>query len=54
MATFWERTAHSVDRMFSLYCIYLYFKLFPVFGFEGKILVLIVPLPGHCLLFFYV
>ena len=30
MAVFWERAAHSVDHMFSLYFDYLQFKLFPV------------------------
>ena len=30
MVTFWERAAHSVDHMFSLYFDYLLFKLFPV------------------------
>ena len=30
MATFWERAAHPVDDMFSLYFDYLSFWLFPV------------------------
>ena len=41
MATFWERAAHSVYRMLSLY--------FDLFGFEGGTLVLIATIPGHCL-----
>ena len=44
MATFWERVAYSVYRMFSLY-----FDLYS--GFEGGTLVLIAPVLGLCLLF---
>ena len=47
MATSWERAAYSVDHMFSLYFDYLLLELFPVFGFEGGIWVLISPVPGH-------
>ena len=42
MATFWERAAHSVYHMFSLYFD---------FGFECGTLVLIASFPGHCLHF---
>ena len=30
MATFWERAAHSVGHMFSLYFDFLEFQLFPI------------------------
>ena len=30
VTTFWERVAHSVDRMFSLLYVYLYVLLFPI------------------------
>ena len=47
MVTFWERAARSVDPIFSLsFCNISYFR----FGFEGRIWVLIAPVPGHCLL----
>ena len=41
----WERAAHSVDRMFSFVILVI-----PHFDFEGRILVLIAPVPGYCLL----
>ena len=41
MATFWERAAHSVNRMFLLYFMFL---VVSHFGFEGGILVLIPPI----------
>ena len=31
MATFWERAAHSVEHMFSLYWDYSYFCYLPIF-----------------------
>ena len=37
----WERAAHSVDHMI---------LVISSFGFEGGILVLIAPVPGHCIL----
>ena len=37
-----EKAAHSVDHMFSI--------VISRFGFEGGILVLIAPVPGHCIL----
>ena len=37
------------DHMFSVFEIYLYFQLLP-FCFDGGISVLILPVPGHCLL----
>ena len=51
MATFWETAAHSVDHMFSLYIQYLYYQLFPLFGFEGWISVLIASVPELCMPF---
>ena len=50
MATFWERAAHSVNRMFSLLCLFVALVV-SHFGFEGRNLVLIVSVPGHCLPF---
>ena len=47
--------APSVYHMFSLYLVYLLFwfvKLRPHFGVVYMILVLIPPVPGHCLLYF--
>ena len=52
MATFWERAAHSVGRVFSLYFFYFFFFFFFVisrFGFESGVLFLIAPVPVHCL-----
>ena len=37
--------------MFSLFYTNLQFYLFPVLVFEGRILILFIPVPGHCLLF---
>ena len=52
MATFWERAAHLVYSMFSLYFdIVFNFSYFPPFGFKGETLVLIASLPGLCLSF---
>ena len=48
MATFWERAAHSVNRMFSLLCLYVALVVFH-FSFEGGTLVLIASVSGHCL-----
>ena len=52
MATFWERAAHLVYHVFSLY----YDRLFVIllisnFGFESGTLVLIASVPDHCLPF---
>ena len=33
-----------------MYNVYLYFLLFPIFGFESRNWVLIALFPGHCLL----
>ena len=46
MATFWERAAHSVNRVFSLLCLFKVLVVFR-FGFEGRTLVLISSVPGH-------
>ena len=51
MATFWERAAHSVNRVFSLYFAYCFCLVISHFGFEGGTLVLIASVPGHCLSF---
>ena len=48
MATFWEKTASSVNYMFSLCYVYLYFVV-SYFGFEGGSMVLIAAVHGHCL-----
>ena len=50
MATFWERAAHSVDCMFSLIFLFVFFSCFP-FWFRGRKCGLIVPVSGHCLTF---
>ena len=50
MATFWERAAHSVYRMFSLY-FDIVILVISHFVFEGGTLVLIATVPGHCLPF---
>ena len=45
--------APSVYHMFSLYLVYLLFwfvELRPYFGFVDMILVLVLPVPGNCLL----
>ena len=49
MATLWERTAHSVYRMSSLYLTFCNFSSH--FGFEGGTSVLIESVPGQCLSF---
>ena len=50
VATFWKRAAHSVNRMFSLSCLFVALVV-SNFGFDGRTLVLIVSTPGHCLPF---
>ena len=50
VATFLEKAAHSVIRMFSLLCLFLAL-LISHFRFESRALVLIVSVPGHCLPF---
>ena len=49
MAIIWERAAHSVDHMFSLYFDFVILVI-SSFGFKGGIWVLIAPVPGHCIL----
>ena len=49
MATFWERAAHSVNRVFSLLCLSVA-SFVSHFGFEGRTLVLIASVSGLCLL----
>ena len=48
MNTFWEGAAHSINRMFSLVCLFVALVV-SQYGFEGKPLVLIALFPGHCL-----
>ena len=50
MSTFWEKVAHSVYRMFSLYFDNVILVLFH-FSFEVETLVLVASVPGHCLPF---
>ena len=50
MVIFWESVDHFVKRMSSLYYVYLFFVFSP-FGFEYETVVLITPVPGHCLAF---
>ena len=47
MASYWERAAHSVNRMFSLFCVFVALVV-SHFGFDGWTLVLIASVPGHC------
>ena len=49
MATVLERAAHSVDRMFSFCTCLFVIQDISRFGLGGRICVLIVPVPGHCL-----
>ena len=53
MATFGEIhvAAHSVNRIISLYYMYMYVYV-KYFGFEDRALVLIAPVPSHCLPFY--
>ena len=44
--TVWARAAHSVNRMFSLLCLFVTFVV-SHFGFEGGTLVLIATVPSH-------
>ena len=50
MATFWERADLSVYHIFSLYFDSIILVI-SYFGFKGGALVLIAPVPGHCLPF---
>ena len=51
MATFWERAAHSVYHMFSLYIDFFIILVNSHFGLEGGTLVLMASVPGYCLPF---
>ena len=53
MATFWERAAHSVNHIFSLFCVFVVLVVSHL-GFEGGDLVLIVPAHGHCIPLLYI
>ena len=48
-----ERATNSVNRILLFLCFKstCYFSFFPHFGFEGVTVVLIAPVPGHCLHF---
>ena len=46
---FGERAAYSVNRVLSLYCLFVIMVL-SHFGFEDRYLALIVPVSVHCLL----
>ena len=50
MATIWERAVHSVNHMFSLLCQFVILVASHL-GLEAANLVLIAPVPGHCLPF---
>ena len=50
MATCWDRAAHSVNRMFSLLCLFVALVV-SHFDFEGRTLVLIASVPDHRLPF---
>ena len=51
MAQFWQRTAHSVYHMFSLYFGFIVILVITHFGFEGGTLLLIAAFPVNCLCF---
>ena len=53
MVIFWERAAHSVYNMFSVFRHFGRGLILVIshFCFEGWTLVLIVSVPGHCLSF---
>ena len=53
MATVLERAANSVNRVFSLLCIFVALVV-SHFGFEGRTLVLIASVPSHCLPFYLI
>ena len=50
MVTFCERAPHSVNHIFSLYCLFVILVVSCV-GFESGTVVLIALIPGHCLPF---
>ena len=55
MVIFWERAAHSVDQLFSLYFDYSFVILvISRFVFEGWIWVLFALFPGLCILFTFI
>ena len=53
MDTFWERAAHSVNRMFSLDSCHFVTLVVSHFGSEGWTLVLFATVPGHCFPFLH-
>ena len=52
MVTFWENAAHFVYCRFSLYFDIVSLVISHL-GFEGDNLILIVPVPDHCLSFIF-
>ena len=48
MATFLEIAARSVNNLFSLYFVYLYYLFISRFGFKSGICLLTAPVPVHC------
>ena len=48
MITFWERAAHSVNRLFSLQYVFVTLVVSHL-DFEDGTVVLITPFSGHCL-----
>ena len=48
MANFWEIAVRSVNNLFSLYFVYLYYLFISRFGFKSGIGLLIAPVPVHC------
>ena len=53
MATFWEIAIHSVDNnMIVMFVFWLYvFLVISLFGFKGRVCVLIASVPDLCILF---
>ena len=52
MADFWEKAAHSVYCTFSLYFDNVIIVISRL-GFEGENMILIAPVPDHCLYFIF-
>ena len=46
--SFWEIAARSVNNLFSLYFVYLFYLFISRFGFKSGICLLIAPVPVHC------
>ena len=50
MATFWEIAAPSANHVLFVSCLFVVLVI-SNFSFENRVLVLVVPVPGHCLHF---